>query len=116
MSTVFLKTIITFFAIYGVVQFISALFSFAKDIGNEKKDLFIFIHVKNQENNIEYIVRSTIFNFLNSYGGRLVPYMVIVDKGSDDRTDEISRKLCSDYDFVYYSTEEDYNRFKDDIK
>jgi len=116
MSIVFFKTIVTFLTIYGAVQLISQLFLCVRKETCGKKDLFVFIHVKNQENNIEYIVRTTILNFLNSYGGRIVPYIVIVDKGSQDRTAEISRKLCDDYEFIYYTTEEDYQKFKNEIQ
>ena len=116
MSTVILKTLITFLAIFGLIQLVTSVFSFFKEFSDEKKELYVFIHVKNQENNIEYIVRTTILNFLNSYGGRVVPYIVIVDKGSDDRTEEISRRLCDDYEFIYYTTEEDYLKFKNEIQ
>ena len=90
------------------------LFFFEKE--KSTKDVFVFIHVRNQEENIEYIIRCTIFNYLHTYGGRIVPYIVIVDKGSSDKTEIIARKLSKDYDFVYYATEDEYNQFKKDIE
>lgn len=115
MSEIFFKTIVTFLVVYALCEMISSIVKFIldDDAGNE---IFIFVHVRNQEENIEYIIRCTIFNYLHNYGGRQVPYIVIVDKGSTDKTEIISRKLADDYDFVYYATEEEYNKFKKDTE
>ncbi len=115
MSIVVYKTIITFLVVYALMEMAAKLFGFFTKEPKDGNELFIFIHVKNQENSIEYIVRCTILNYLCSYGGRTVPYIVIVDKGSTDRTGEISEKLCRDYDFLYYTTEEEYRDFKNHI-
>ncbi len=116
MSVIVYKTIVTFLIVYALIEMATKLFKvfFCKD--EDKKEIFVFIHVKNQENAIEYIVRCTIFNYLHRYGGRTVPYIVIVDKGSTDRTGEISEKLCMDYEFLYYTTEDEYNDFKNQIE
>lgn len=112
MSIVIYKTIITFLVIYAIIEMSGKLFRILTKREGQENELFIFIHVKNQENSIEYIIRCTILNYLCSYGGRTVPYIVVVDKGSTDRTREISEKLCKDYDFLYYTTEEEYLDFK----
>ncbi len=116
MSIILFKTVVTFLVIYGLIELCSKVFGFFISSDDCQKEIFIFIHVKNQEKSLEYIIRTTIFNYLNSYGGRTVPYLVIVDRGSDDRTEEISRKLCTDYDFLYYATEDEYLNFKNEIK
>ncbi len=116
MFDVFIKSILTFLVIFAVVELFSKVLDFIFSEPKEKKDVFVFIHVLNQEDTIEYVIRSTIMNYLNSYGGRIVPYIVIVDKGSEDKTVEISKKLCEDYDFVYCTTEEKYLQFKNQIK
>lgn len=113
MSMIIYKTVITFLVVYAVIEMISKFIVTLKK--RDKKEIYIFVHVKNQEDSIEFIIRTAIINYLSSYGGRIVPYIVIVDKGSEDRTEEISRKLCSDYDFVYYTTEETYEEFKREI-
>lgn len=113
MSIVICKTIVTFLVVYAVIEMGAKLLNALKS--KDTKEIYIFVHVKNQESSIEFIIRTAIINYLSSYGGRLVPYIVIVDKGSDDRTEEISRKLCTDYDFVYYTTEENYEKFRRDI-
>ena len=113
MLMVVFETIITFLVEYAIIEMATKIFNFFKV--KDKKEIYIFVHVKNQESSIEFIIRTAIINYLSSYGGRVVPYIVIVDKGSDDRTEEISRKLCSDYDFLYYTTEENYEKFRRDI-
>ena len=106
------KTIVTFLVIYALVELFSKLMKCIFTPCGEKREIFVFIHVKNQEISIEYIIRMAIFNYLCTYGGRMVPYIVIVDKGSDDSTAEISKKLCDKYEFLYYTTEDEYLEFK----
>ena len=114
MIDVLFKTFVTFFVIYGMAEMLSKCLSHFKS--GENKEIFIFIHVKNKEESLEYIVRTTIINYLAKYGGRIIPYVVVVDKGSQDSTKEISQKLANDYDFLYYATEEEYNQFINDIE
>ena len=114
MFGVFLKTIVTFLIIYALIDlFMKCYNGFNQD--KSKKEMFVFIHVKNHEESLEYIVRNTIFEYLNKFGGRVVPYVVIVDKGSDDKTEEIAKKLCKDYDFLYYTSIERFLEFKNQI-
>ena len=68
------------------------------------------------EETIEYIVRCTIINYLHKYGGRTVPYIVIVDHGSTDKTKEIAQKLCDDYDFLFFTTSQQYEEFKKEME
>ena len=115
MIDILLKSFVTLLVFVFVFKIsIKIIHFFLED--KENKEIFLFIHVKNQENNIEYIIRTTIFNYLHQYGGRLVPYIVIVDKGSEDKTFEIAKKLCDDYDFVYYTTSDEFENFKKQIK
>ena len=115
MLQVFFKTFVTFFFIYGIVEMLSKIYTMFKEGKNEKREIFIFIHVKNLEHTLEYIIRSTIFDYFMKYGGRTVPNIVVVDKGSNDRTEEICKKLCKDYEFLYYASEKEYLDFKNEI-
>ena len=114
MFDVFIKSVITFLVVYSLIDIFMKILKFFTDTKGTK-EMFVFIHVKNQEESIEYIVRNTIFQYLNKFGGRQVPYVVIVDKGSDDKTPEIAQKLCEDYDFLYYTTLDKYLEFKKQI-
>ena len=112
MSLILYKTVLTFLIVFGLFEMLSKIYKVIFTETKSQKEVFVFIHVKNKEDSIEYIVRSTIFNYLTKYGGRTVPYVVIVDEGSEDRTEEIVQKLCCDYDFVYYTTADEYESFK----
>lgn len=112
MYEVLLKTIITFLVIYALIDIVSRIFNhFVKD-KNHIGETFVVIKVKNQETNLEYIVRSVIWQFLNKNGGTKVPYILIVDLGSNDSTNVIAQKLSEDYEFIYCATEDKYNEMK----
>lgn len=113
MITVIIKSLVTFFAIYGFVEFAKALYNcFAVPSNNPENDLVIVIKVKNSEETLEAAVRSVIWKCLNcAYGGK-IPDILIVDLGSDDATAEIAKKLCDDYSFIYYTTDDLYRKAK----
>lgn len=112
MWEVITKTFITFLVVYALIDMVTRLVRhFFK--GNEhKSEIFVVIRVKNQEAHIEGVVRSVIWRFLSRSGGETIPFILIVDSGSTDATREISQKLCDDYGFIYYMTEEKYNEMK----
>ena len=112
MSEILIKTLITFLLIYALSDIAVRIFRFFTHNEMHKSELFVVIKVKNQESNLEYIVRSIIWRFLNQNGGVRVPYILIVDMGSDDGTEKIAKKLCSDYEFIYYASEDKYNEMK----
>ena len=113
MITVLIKSFITFLAIYGFVQFIKDVIDFfaMSSVGN-KNDTVIVIKVKNSEETLEGAVRSVIWKCLKTSFWGKIPDILIVDLGSDDSTALIAKKLCDDYSFIYYTTEELYNKAK----
>lgn len=112
MFEIIFKTLITFFTVYALIDIFTKVINFFVSEGSQKGETFIVIKVKNQENNLEYIVRSIIWDFLTKSGGTKVPYILIVDVGSNDCTDKIAKRLCEDYEFIYYATEDKYNEMK----
>jgi len=112
MYEVLLKTFVTFLVIYALIDIVSRFFGFFVKGKNHSGETLVVIKVKNQEANLEYIVRSVIWRFLNKNGGTKVPYILIVDLGSDDSTNVIAQKLSEDYEFIYYATENKYNEMK----
>ena len=115
MFYILLKSFLTLLVIFGIFRICSLVYNrIFKE--KETKEVFVFIHVRQQEETIEYIVRCTVINYLQRYGGRIVPYIVIVDHGSTDRTREIAEKLCNDYEFLFFATSEQYEEFKKDME
>ena len=114
MGSVILKTILTFLVIYSIIDIFSRLFRFFV-LDDKKSETVVVIRVKNQDDNLEYVVRSIMWRFLNKKNGGKMPYILIVDMGSDDDTPKIASRLCEDYGFIYYTTLEKYNEFKNQL-
>lgn len=110
MMDILLKTLITFFAIYGLTQFIKDVFLF---FFREKNSRYtIVVKVLNAENFLEAIVRMIVWKTLAFTGGHHTPEILIVDMGSTDSTIDIAKKLCSDYSFIAYTTKDAYEKIK----
>lgn len=105
--SVFIKSIVTFLAIYGLVQLLKDLWLwFLKE--NKCEDLVIVIKVKNSEESLEATIRMIIWKYLKYESECKLPEIIIVDMGSEDSTPEIARKLCQEYCFIHYTTEDIY--------
>lgn len=114
MQDILFKTIITFLVFYAVIDMVCKAFSLLfvkKPYCNE--DVFVILKVKNQETNLEYLIRTLIWKNLSISKGGYVPNVIIVDMGSDDNTRIIGEKLADDYSFIHYMTNDDYIKLKD---
>ena len=112
MMTIVLKSIVTFLAFFGFVQLVKEIFNYiiSEDDSNE---YIVVIKVKNSENTLEAAVRTVILKSLRDSSGGYIPEILIVDMGSEDATPQIAQKLCDDYSFIHYTTEEQYNNAKE---
>lgn len=115
MAEIIIKTCITFLVIYALIDIAVRAFDFFHNGVNDKNDVFVVVRVKNQEENLEYIIRSLILRLLSHSGGGKIPVILIVDVGSDDKTSEIGMRLSEDYHFIYYTTESKYNEMKKNL-
>lgn len=111
---IFLKALVTVLVIYAIIHIVSGFVSalmYPKPYKDE--DSFVVIKVRNQEKNLEYAVRSVVWQSLSLSRGGYIPNILIVDSGSVDGTREIAEKLCEQYAFVFYTTEDDFEKMKD---
>ncbi|MDR0405660.1 MAG: hypothetical protein LBH54_02570 [Clostridiales bacterium] len=108
MTTVFLPAAVCFFAVFGVIQFVKNIYG---AVCERRGDFFIVISVKNQQDYIEDIIRTTVWKSLNRLGGREVPRIYVVDFGSTDDTLNILERICGDYEFVTALSREEYIAF-----
>ncbi len=107
------KAIITVLVIYAVINILGKLVvAIFNPEPYNNKDAFIVIKVRNQEKNIEAIIRKIIWQNLKINKGGYVPNILVVDIGSDDNTRIIVEKLAQQYSFIFYTTEEQYNKMK----
>ncbi len=115
MAEIIMKTFITFLVIYALIDIAIRIIGNFHNDDNDKNDVFVVVRVKNQEENLEYIIRSLIFRLLSQSGGGKIPLILIVDSGSEDKTSEIGMRLSEDYHFIYYTTESKYNEMKKNL-
>lgn len=105
---VFISAVICFFAVFGIIQLVKNIFN---EVCKYKNEFYIVISVKNQQEYIEEIIRTTVWKSLNRLGGREVPQIYVVDCGSTDDTLGILERICSEYDFVSVMSREEYIAF-----
>ncbi len=90
-----INTVLWTLALFGVIELI-------KEIVNSKtkrKNNYIVILVKDEENCIEWIIRKIIIK-IKSDKIQDVKKIIVVDLGSEDTTKEIVEKLALDYNII----------------
>ncbi|MGE5328928.1 MAG: glycosyltransferase [Deltaproteobacteria bacterium] len=92
-----MQVIIWILALYGLIEIIIEAYR-AVFVLNNVKDMYILIAVKNQEENIEGVVRSIVFKNLYNRNDEIFNNIIIADMGSTDNTVKILEKLCSEYE------------------
>ena len=114
MFDILLKSVVTVLVIYAVIDILrNIIFCFAGIDKYTDNNAFIAIKVKNNDDELEGVVRRIIWHELKLTNGGYVPTILIVDMGSTDDTRKIALKLCDDYDFIYYTTEDEYIKIKE---
>ena len=104
---VFFENIILWtLALYGLFEIIENLFYYSTyQKKNNKKAIDIIILAKNQEENIEGLVRELLFNKKDK-----IEKIILTDLSSKDNTKEIMQKISKDFDNITFT--EKFN-FKD---
>ncbi len=97
--------ILSFFAVYGILQLIAkGLFSArASEDGGS-----VFVHriigVRNCEESIEGMIRSLVWEDIREE-------LIVVDLGSDDATREILSRLEAEYEFLHVMPPGEYESY-----
>lgn len=94
-----IQAIIWILALYGLLEIIIQAYK-AVFVMNNVKDMYILIAVKNQEDNIEGIIRSIVFKNIYDRNEGIFNNIIIADMGSTDSTVKILKKLCQEYEFL----------------
>lgn len=86
-------------ALYGLFEIIKTIIYIFTYTNMKADGIYLIIAAKNQEDKIEYFLRSSLFKIL--YGREdYVKQIWVADLDSVDNTREIARKLSIDYDCV----------------
>lgn len=112
MADVVIKTLITFFCIYGLTDFFKGILKFFFVPKNSLNNLVIVVKVLNSEKTLEGTIRMLLWKTLSTSHGGFTPNILIVDMGSTDSTPEIAKKLCNDYEFISFKTYDEYLKSK----
>lgn len=96
---VILSAIIWTLAFYGLFEIIKKIIVISIHTHLNSNGIYLIIGVKNQEEDVEGILRSVIFKIL--YGKEeMIKDIVITDLSSNDRTNEIIQRLGEEYKCV----------------
>ena len=84
-------------AIYGLFEIVKNIIYIHTYTKFKRNGTYVIIAVKNQEENIEAFMRSTLFKML--YGKEeYVKNIMAVDLKSEDQTKDILKKMSKDYE------------------
>lgn len=87
------------FAIYGFIEIVKTIYFALIHTNLRNNGIYLIVAVKNQEEEIEGVLRSILFRFI--YGKEEnINDIIVTDLGSTDKTPEILEKLSHDYETV----------------
>ena len=104
------KVFVTFLIIYFVSDVIEKIIQFKAQ--DEKTSKVIIVKVRNRANDIEGIIRNLVWKCLTDNFGGYVPYIMVVDMGSDDETPQITERLAEEYSFLIPMTLDEYEQIR----
>lgn len=106
--------ILCFFAAAGIAHICHRYIDYIFDEGKKRLNIpFLFVTVKNQQEDIEASVRSLVWKSRAVCRDGRMPDIVVVDLGSSDDTPAILKRLEDEYDFLQIYTKQ---AFIDKIK
>lgn len=88
-------------ALYGLFEIIKTIIYICTYKVGKECETNIIIATKNQEQNIEGMLRSIIFRILNEKE-TFIDRIILTDLNSKDNTKEILKKLSNDYECVRF--------------
>jgi len=111
MLDILIASIFWFFAIFGMIQMFKYLSEMIGTLFETKSEIVIVVTVRNQEENIENIIRSIVWKHLNGNRNGVIPTILVVDMDSTDNTMIILKKLCYEYEFIKVTNRQGYIDF-----
>lgn len=84
-------------ALYGLFEIIKNLIYICTYTYMKADGIYVIVAVKNQEEKIEFFLRSSLFKILYSKDDYL-KQVIVADLDSKDNTKEIAKRLSTEYD------------------
>ncbi len=107
-GSIFFDALFWFFVIVGILSLIQNVWGWVCGIGKKNDDMYVVLTVKNQQDSVESMIRSIVWQNLHAQNGGVIPQIVVVDLGSEDETPNILKRLANDYKFVHITDKEGY--------
>ena len=101
-------SLLCFFAIYGFVQMAGKALGYFRQCDELGRQAYTVLTVKNQQDNVEGVIRSATWAALGRTGGRRVGDIIVVDLGSSDDTLRILNMLSDEYEFLHVMDKQEY--------
>ena len=99
MTEFLINAVLWTLALYGFFEILKTIIYYFTYTNMKADGIYLIIAVKNQEDKIEYFLRSSIFKML--YGREdYVKQILVADLDSVDNTIEIAEKLLIDYNCI----------------
>lgn len=106
-------------AIYGIIQIGLDIISMCIYNKMEADSINVCVFVKNQEDKVEYFLKSLIFNTIEKNRDKEVSKVYVCDMGSTDDTIEIINKLSKESNYIEIidrnNIEEMFDKGKDSV-
>ena len=94
----FISILIWTLALYGLFEIIKNIIYICTYTKLNTKGLYLFVGVKNQEENVECFLRNLLFRII--YGKEELQNVFVVDLNSKDNTKKIVEKLEKEYNQI----------------
>lgn len=109
-----INTIFWTFTLYGIFEFIKNIIYLTTYTNMKANGTYVIIAVKNQEEKIEWFLRSILFKIL--YGREdYLKNIIVADMESSDNTKEIAKKMAKDYDLLKVTSWKECKDIMDNI-
>jgi len=105
-NNVLLISLFWFLAVIGTISIIEAIVNWVVNCGKKSGDMYVMLTVKNQQDSVEGLLRSVVWQNLHRENGGNIPQIVVIDLGSVDDTPNILRRIADDYSFVHITDRE----------
>ena len=115
MENYIINSILWTLALYGLFELVKQIINMITYTNLKADGIYIIIGVKNQEEQIEGFLRSSLFKIL--YGKEeYIKDIIVADLGSVDKTKDIINKMSFEYDCVKITNWKECKEIIDNIQ
>lgn len=107
-GNIFLDALFWFFVAVGILSIVQSIVHWALGARHKKEDMYVVLTVKNQQDTVEAMIRSIVWQNLHNKNGGIIPQIVVVDLGSQDETPNILKRLADDFQFIHITDKQGY--------